>query len=80
MQQHPTHSRDHHPGQPNPMECSERAAAAYPTTREKLVESARRNDANLDIVDLVNDLPDENYHGRRQCPGRSRERNSCRRG
>jgi hypothetical protein len=44
------------------------AAPAYPTTREKLVETARRNGANLDIVDLVNDLPDKNYYGRRQCP------------
>jgi hypothetical protein len=47
------------------------AAPAYPTTREKQVEAARRNGANLDMVNLVNDRPDKNYYGQRPCPGRS---------
>ncbi|WP_244869970.1 DUF2795 domain-containing protein [Paraburkholderia aspalathi] len=44
------------------------AAPGYPTTREKLVGTVRRNGAFLDIVELVNDLPDKNYYGRRKCP------------
>ncbi|WP_429453735.1 DUF2795 domain-containing protein [Paraburkholderia sp. WC7.3g] len=35
----------------------------FPTrTREKPLETARRNGANQVIVDQLNDLPDKNYH------------------
>ncbi|AXE96486.1 DUF2795 domain-containing protein [Paraburkholderia sp. 22099] len=63
MAQHPSHSQDHrHPGQPNPIEVQKALHGVdYPTTREKLVEAARSNGANQDIVDLVGELPDKNY-------------------
>ena len=58
MAQHPSHSQDHrHPGQPNPIEVQKALHGVdYPTTREKLVEAARSNGANQDIVDLVGEL------------------------
>jgi len=63
MSQHPAHSQDQrHPGQPNPIDIQKAlAGASYPTTREKLVERARQNRANTDIVDLIDKLPDHNY-------------------
>ncbi|HEY2024059.1 DUF2795 domain-containing protein [Paraburkholderia sp.] len=63
VSQHPPHSQDHrHPGQPNPADIQKALnGAAYPTTREKLVEQARRNHANTDIVDIVARLPDSNF-------------------
>ena len=63
MSQHPAHSQDQrHPGQPNPIDIQKALAGiAYPTTREKLVERARQNHANTDIVDLIDKLPDHNY-------------------
>lgn len=63
MSQHPAHSQDHrHPGQPNPIDIQKALSGIhYPTTREKLVEQARHNRANTDIVDLIDKLPDHNY-------------------
>ncbi|ACC74335.1 DUF2795 domain-containing protein [Paraburkholderia phymatum] len=63
MSQHPAHSQDQrHPGQPNPIDIQKAlAGVAYPTTREKLVERARQNHANTDIVDLIDKLPDHDY-------------------
>jgi hypothetical protein len=63
MAQHRTHTHDHrHPGQPNPEDIRKALGGAnYPATRDKLVESARNNGANQDIVDLVNHLPDKKY-------------------
>ena len=63
MSQHPAHSQDQrHPGQPNPIDIQKALAGIdYPTTREKLVERARQNHANTDIVDLIDKLPDHNY-------------------
>jgi hypothetical protein len=63
MSQHPAHSQDHrHPGQPNPGDVEKALSGVnYPTTREKLVEQARKNHANTDIIDLVDRLPDHNF-------------------
>lgn len=63
MSQHPAHSQDHrHPGQPNPADIEKAVSGVhYPTTREKLVEQARKNHANTDIIDLVDRLPDHNF-------------------
>lgn len=63
MAQHPAHAQDHrHPGQPNPIAVQKALGGAdYPTTREKLVETARGNGADRDIVDLIGRLPDHNY-------------------
>ncbi|MFP3642983.1 DUF2795 domain-containing protein [Paraburkholderia sp. SIMBA_054] len=63
MSQHPAHSQDQrHPGQPNPIDVKKALTGVdYPTTREKLVERARQNRANTDIVDLIDRLPDHNY-------------------
>ncbi|MBP0588544.1 DUF2795 domain-containing protein [Paraburkholderia sp. LEh10] len=63
MSQHPANAQDQrHPGQPNPVDIQKALAGIeYPTTREKLVEQARQNHANTDIVDLIDRLPDHNY-------------------
>jgi hypothetical protein len=63
MSQHPAHSQDQrHPGQPNPVDIQKALTGVdYPTTREKLVECAKHNRANTDIVDLIDKLPDQNY-------------------
>ncbi|ALP68147.1 DUF2795 domain-containing protein [Paraburkholderia caribensis] len=63
MSQHPAHSQDQrHPGQPSPIDVQKALAGVdYPATREKLVERARQNRANTDIVDLIDKLPDHNY-------------------
>ncbi|WP_224099825.1 DUF2795 domain-containing protein [Paraburkholderia caribensis] len=41
--------------------CRRRWPASITRTREKLVERARQNRANTDIVDLIDKLPDHNY-------------------
>ena len=63
MSQHPAHSQDQrHAGQPNPVDIQKALAGAdYPSTREKLVECARNNRANTDIVGLIEKLPDQRY-------------------
>ena len=63
MSQHPAHSQDQRrPGQPNPVGIQKALSGVdHPTTREKLVECARYNRANTDIVDLIDKLPDQNY-------------------
>lgn len=63
MSQHPAQSQDQrHPGQPNPADIEKAIdGIAYPTTREKLVEKAKHNHANTDIVDIIARLPDRNY-------------------
>ena len=63
MSQHPAHSQDkRHPGQPSPIDVQKALAGVdYPATREKLVERARQNRANTDIVDLIDKLPDHKY-------------------
>jgi len=63
MSQHPARSQDQrHPGQPDPIDIQKALAGIdHPTTREKLVERARQNHANTDIVDLIDKLPDHNY-------------------
>jgi hypothetical protein len=63
MSQHPAHSQDHrHPGQPNPADIDKAVSGVhYQTTGEKLVEQARKNHANTDIIDLVGRLPGHNF-------------------
>ena len=63
MSQHPAHSQDQrHPGQSSPIDVQKALAGVdYPATREKLVERARQNRANTDIVDLIDKLPDHKY-------------------
>lgn len=63
MAQHPAHSQDHrHPGQPSPVEVQKALAGIdYPTTRERLAQTARAHHAQHDIVELLDRLPDKNY-------------------
>lgn len=63
MAQHPAHAQAHrHSDQPSPGDIKKAlGGATYPTTRDKLVETARGNGADREIVALVNRLPDKNY-------------------
>lgn len=63
MAQHPAHSQDHrHPGQPSPVAVQKALAGIdYPTTRERLSETARAHHADREIVELLDRLPDKHY-------------------
>ncbi|CAM2196526.1 DUF2795 domain-containing protein [Paraburkholderia kururiensis] len=63
MSQHPAQSQDHrHPGRPSPIAVQKALGGIdYPTTREKLVETARHHGAGQDVMDLISRLPDRNY-------------------
>ena len=63
MAQHPAHSQDHrHPGQPSPIAIQKALSGIdYPTTRERLAETARAHHADREIVELLDRLPDKNY-------------------
>jgi hypothetical protein len=57
MAQHPAHAQTHrHLDQPSPIDVQKAlGGATYPTTRDKLVETARGNGADQEV------LPDKNY-------------------
>jgi Protein of unknown function (DUF2795) len=63
MAQHPAHAQTHrHLDQPSPIDVQKAlGGATYPTTRDKLVETARGNGADQEVVALVRRLPDKNY-------------------
>jgi hypothetical protein len=63
MAQHPAHSQDHrHSGQPSPVAIQKALAGVdYPTTRERLAETARTHHADQEIIELIDRLPDRDY-------------------
>lgn len=63
MAQHPAHARDHrHQDKPSPVQVRKSLDGAhYPATRVKLVETARRNAADGEIVAALKELPDRHY-------------------
>ncbi|WP_118183044.1 DUF2795 domain-containing protein [Paraburkholderia phosphatilytica] len=63
MAQHPAHAQNHlHPDKPPPVEIEKALnGGTYPTTRERLVEAARSNRADTEVVAVLNQLPDQHY-------------------
>lgn len=63
MAQHPAHSQHHQrSGQSSPVAVQKALAGVdYPTTRERLVETARSHHADPEIMELIDRLPDRNY-------------------
>jgi Protein of unknown function (DUF2795) len=63
MVQHPAKSQDHrHSGQPSPVAIQKALAGVdYPTTRERLAETARAHHADQQIIELIDRLPDKNF-------------------
>jgi hypothetical protein len=63
MAQHPANSQDdRQPGQPSPVAVQKALAGVnYPTTRERLAETARAHHADQQIIELIDRLPDKDY-------------------
>jgi hypothetical protein len=63
MAQHPAKAQDHrHSRQPSPIAVQKALAGVdYPTTRERLAETARAHHADQQIIELIDRLPDKNF-------------------
>ncbi|CAB3696145.1 DUF2795 domain-containing protein [Paraburkholderia rhynchosiae] len=63
MAQHPARSQNHrHPDEPRPEEITRALeGAAFPTTRDKLVELATRNGADGEVLAVLKRMSDRNF-------------------